>query len=190
MATSLRVGLGSVRASIGLVSQEAILFDDTVRANIAYGRPGADTAEIEAAARAAAADPFIRAIERGYDAVVGESGTRLSGGQRQRIAIARAMLKDAPILLLDEATSALDLESERQVREALAALMEGRTTLIVAHRLSTVIDADVIHVIDKGRIVESGSHAELMARSGVYARLYRSQSTAPDEAPAALRARA
>ena len=184
------VGLGSVRASIGLVSQEAILFDDTVRANIAYGRPGADTAEIKAAARAAAADPFIRAIERGYDAVVGESGTRLSGGQRQRIAIARAMLKDAPILLLDEATSALDLESERQVRDALAALMEGRTTLIVAHRLSTVIDADVIHVIDKGRIVESGSHAELMARSGVYARLYRSQSTAPDEAPAALRVRA
>ena len=183
-------GLASVRASIGLVSQEAILFDDTVRANIAYGRPGADTAEIEAAGRAAAADSFIRAIERGYDAVVGESGTRLSGGQRQRIAIARAMLKDAPILLLDEATSALDLESERQVQDALATLMEGRTTLIVAHRLSTVIDADVIHVIDRGRIVESGSHAELMARSGVYARLYRSQSTVPDEAPAALRAQA
>ncbi len=183
------VSLRSVRASIGLVSQEATLFDDTVRANIAYGRPGAGSADIEAAARAAAADMFIRAIEGGYDGSVGESGTRLSGGQRQRIAIARAMLKDAPILLLDEATSALDLESERQVQDALMTLMEGRTTLIVAHRLSTVIDADIIHVIDQGRIVESGSHAELMARTGVYARLYRSQSKASDEAPA-LQARA
>ncbi len=183
------VGLGSVRASVGLVSQETTLFDGTVHANIAYGRPGAVPVDIEAAARAAAADSFIRAIEGGYDGVVGESGTRLSGGQRQRIAIARAMLKDAPILLLDEATSALDLESERQVQDALATLMEGRTTLIVAHRLSTVIDADVIHVIDRGRIVESGTHAELMVRAGVYARLYRSQSAASDEAPV-LRARA
>lgn len=175
------VSLASLRTSIGLVSQEATLFDDTVRANIAYGKPNATDEDVETAARAAAADTFIRAIEGGYDGVVGESGTRLSGGQRQRIAIARAMLKDAPILLLDEATSALDSESERQVQEALATLMEGRTTLIVAHRLSTIIDADVIHVIDQGRIVESGSHAELMARGGVYARLYRSQSATPDE---------
>ena len=181
--------LASVRATIGLVSQEAILFDDTVRANIAYGKPNATDEDIARAARAAAADTFIRAIARGYDGVVGESGTRLSGGQRQRIAIARAMLKDAPILLLDEATSALDSESERQVQDALAALMEGRTTLIVAHRLSTVIDADVIHVIDHGRIVESGSHAELIARGGVYARLYQTQATTSDS-PLALQAQA
>ena len=181
--------LASVRRNIGLVSQEATLFDDTVRANIAYGRPNATDEEVERAARAAAADTFIRAIDGGYGGVVGESGTRLSGGQRQRIAIARAMLKDAPILLLDEATSALDSESERQVQDALAALMEGRTTLIVAHRLSTVIDADIIHVIDQGRIVESGSHAELIARAGVYARLYQTQATTSD-APLALQAQA
>ncbi len=178
------ISLASVRANIGLVSQEATLFDDTVRSNIGYGKPNATDEEIMGAARAAAADTFIKAIEGGYDGVVGESGTRLSGGQRQRIAIARAMLKDAPILLLDEATSALDAESERQVQEALAALMEGRTTLIVAHRLSTVIDADIIHVIDAGRIVETGSHAELMARAGVYARLYRSQTNGSEESPA------
>ena len=176
-------GLASIRVSIGLVSQETTLFDDTILANIAYGKPGATIADIEAAARGAAAESFIHSIEGHYDAVVGESGTRLSGGERQRIAIARAMLKDAPILLLDEATSALDSEAERQVQEALATLMEGRTTLIVAHRLSTVIDADIIHVIDEGRIEESGSHAELMARGGVYARLYRLQTTTPDESP-------
>ena len=181
--------LASVRANIGLVSQEATLFDDSIHANIAYGKPGATDDDIERAARAAAADRFIRAIDGGYDGVVGESGTRLSGGQRQRIAIARAMLKDAPVLLLDEATSALDSESERQVQDALATLMEGRTTLIVAHRLSTVIDADVIHVIDQGRIVESGSHAELIARAGVYARLYQTQASTSD-APLALQAQA
>ena len=181
--------LASLRANIGLVSQEATLFDDSVRANIAYGKPNATDDEIEGAARSAAADTFIRAIDGGYDGVVGESGTRLSGGQRQRIVIARAMLKDAPILLLDEATSALDSESERQVQDALAALMEGRTTLIVAHRLSTVIDADIIHVIDQGRIVESGSHVELIARAGVYARLYQTQAT-PSDAPLALQAQA
>ena len=181
--------LSSVRANIGLVSQEATLFDDSVRANIAYGKPGAADDDIERAARAAAADTFIRAIDGGYDGLVGESGARLSGGQRQRIAVARAMLKDAPVLLLDEATSALDSESERQVQDALATLMEGRTTLIVAHRLSTVIDADIIHVIDQGRIVESGSHAELIARAGVYARLYQTQVTTPD-APLALQAQA
>ena len=180
------VTLESVRRNIGLVSQEATLFDDTVRANIVYGKPSATDADILGAARAAAADTFIQAIKGGYEGVVGESGTRLSGGQRQRIAIARAMLKDAPILLLDEATSALDAESEHQVQEALSILMKGRTTLIVAHRLSTVIDADIIHVIDGGRIVETGSHAELMARTGIYAKLYRSQTNGSQYSPAPM----
>jgi subfamily B ATP-binding cassette protein MsbA len=154
------------------VSQEVSLFDDTVRANIAYGRFGASDEEIEAAARAAAADPFIRALPQGYDTPVGEHGVKLSGGQRQRIAIARAMLKNAPILLLDEATSALDTESERQVQGALKRLMQGRTTVVIAHRLSTVVDADLIYVVDGGRVVEEGSHAELLRRGGAYARLY------------------
>jgi subfamily B ATP-binding cassette protein MsbA len=182
------VTLASLRAGIGLVTQETTLFDNSVRANIAYGRPGASDDEIVAAAHAAAADAFIRALPQGYDTVVGEAGLRLSGGQRQRIAIARAMLKDAPILLLDEATSALDTESERKVQAALSELMRGRTTLIVAHRLSTVIDADVIHVIESGRIVESGTHAELLARGGTYARLYRDQTG--DESRVARRAQA
>jgi subfamily B ATP-binding cassette protein MsbA len=166
------VTLASLRAAIALVSQEVSLFDDTVRANIAYGRWGADEAEIVAAAKAAAADEFIRALPQGYETPVGEHGVKLSGGQRQRIAIARAMLKNAPILLLDEATSALDTESERQVQTALKALMRGRTTVVIAHRLSTVIDADLIHVIDAGRAVESGTHAELIRRDGIYARLH------------------
>jgi subfamily B ATP-binding cassette protein MsbA len=164
--------LASLRGAIALVSQEVGLFDDTARANIAYGRFGASEEEIVAAARAAAADGFIRGLPQGYDTMVGEHGVKLSGGQRQRIAIARAMLKNAPILLLDEATSALDTESERQVQAALAELMRGRTTLVIAHRLSTVVGADLIHVIDRGRVVESGTHPELLARGGVYARLY------------------
>ncbi|MBV8934220.1 MAG: ATP-binding cassette domain-containing protein [Alphaproteobacteria bacterium] len=170
-----RVTIASLRGAIALVAQEISLFDDTVRANIAYGRFGASAAEIEAAAQAADADAFILQLPQGYDTMVGEHGVRLSGGQRQRIAIARAMLKDAPILLLDEATSALDSESERHVQRALNALIRGRTTLVIAHRLSTVQGADLICVVDRGRIVETGRHAELLARAGLYARLYAMQ---------------
>jgi subfamily B ATP-binding cassette protein MsbA len=169
------VTLASLRGAIGLVSQEVSLFDDTVRANIAYGRFGAAQADIEAAAAAAGADRFIEELPQGYDTLVGEHGIRLSGGQRQRLAIARAMLKDAPILLLDEATSALDSESERQVQAALRALMHGRTTVVIAHRLSTIIGADLICVMDRGHIVETGRHAQLLARNGLYARLYETQ---------------
>lgn len=169
------VTLASLRRSVALVSQELTLFDDTIRANIAYGRPEASQAEIEIAARHAAAHDFIMALPQGYDTPVGENGVKLSGGQRQRVAIARAMLRDAPILLLDEATSALDSESERLIQAALSELMRGRTTLVIAHRLSTVIDADVIFVLDHGRLVEQGSHAELLARNGAYARLYATQ---------------
>ena len=178
------VTLESLRAQIALVSQEAVLFDDTVRANIAYGRLEASTAEIEAAARAADAHDFIGQLPQGYDTVIGEHGVRLSGGQRQRVLIARAMLKDAPILLLDEATSALDSESERQVQAALKTLMKGRTTLVIAHRLSTVQDADVIFVLDHGRVIESGNHADLLARGGAYARFHALQFDAVPEAQA------
>jgi len=166
------VTLASVRGSIALVSQEVGLFDDTVRANILYGQPGATESEVLEAAKDAAADGFIRELPEGYDTVIGEQGVRLSGGQRQRLEIARAMLRNAPILLLDEATSALDTESERQVQTALERLKQGRTTLVIAHRLSTVQDADIIYVIDGGRVIEEGTHAELLARNGSYARLY------------------
>ncbi|MBN34390.1 MAG: ABC transporter permease [Rhodospirillaceae bacterium] len=165
------VTLESLRANIAIVSQEVALFNDTIGANIAYGRMDASQAEIEDAARDAAAHDFIMDMPQGYDTVVGESGIKVSGGQRQRISIARAILRDAPILLLDEATSALDSESERQVQAALSRLAEGRTTLVVAHRLSTIADADVIHVMNDGEVVESGSHAELSARGGLYAHL-------------------
>ena len=161
----------SLRRRIALVTQEPFLFDDTLRANIAYARPEASEEEIEAAARAAAAHDFILALPEGYDTQAGEAGLRLSGGQRQRIAIARAFLKDAPILLLDEATSALDAESEAQVQAALSRLMEGRTTLLIAHRLSTVRNADRIYVLDQGRIVDAGTHDDLVAAGGLYARL-------------------
>ncbi|HXC55296.1 MAG TPA: ABC transporter ATP-binding protein [Rhizomicrobium sp.] len=167
-----RVTLDSLRRNIALVTQEAVLFDESVADNIALGRLGASRTEIETAAKNAAADEFIRQMPQGYDTRVGEGGLKLSGGQRQRIAIARAMLRDAPILLLDEATSALDAESERQVQEALARLMKNRTTVVIAHRLSTVLDADRIYVLDKSRVVESGTHGELIARGGLYARLY------------------
>ncbi len=162
----------SLRRAIGLVSQEIILFDDTARANIAYGKLGASEDEIIAAAKAAGAHDFIMELPQGYDTQVGQRGVRLSGGQRQRLAIARAMLRNAPILLLDEATSALDTESERHVQAALARLTQNRTTLVIAHRLSTVISADVIHVIDRGRLAESGTHTELLAKNGIYAKLY------------------
>jgi ATP-binding cassette, subfamily B, bacterial MsbA len=151
-----------------------------VRANIAFGRPGASEADIVAAATAAAAHDFVSALPEGYDTVVGPSGGRLSGGERQRVALARAFLKDAPILLLDEATSALDAESERLVQDALARLMKGRTTLVIAHRLSTVRDADQIVVMEAGRIVETGRHDDLVARAGAYARLHRLQLLGQD----------
>ncbi len=170
-----QVTLTSLRDQIALVTQEPFLFDDTIRANIAYARPEASDSEIEQAARAAAAHDFIGQLAKGYDTGVGEAGARLSGGQRQRIAIARAFLKDAPILLLDEATSALDTESEAQVQVALKRLMAGRTTILIAHRLSTVRGADRIYVIDKGRVVETGDHAGLIRKRGLYARLAKSQ---------------
>ena len=169
------VSLASLRGQIALVTQEPFLFDDTIRGNIAYANPNASTAEIEQAARAAAAHEFILALPQGYDTPVGELGSRLSGGQRQRIAIARAFLKDAPLLLLDEATSALDTESEAKVQEALERLMAGRTAILIAHRLSTVRGADRIYVIDRGEVVETGHHESLMSRGGLYARLARSQ---------------
>jgi len=169
------VTLESVRDAVGLVSQDTMLFDDTIRANIAYGRLDATEDEIIAAAKAAAADGFVRRLPRGYDTVVGERGVILSGGQRQRLSIARAMLKNAPILLLDEATSALDTESERKVQAALKRLMEGRTTIVIAHRLSTVVEADIIYVFDRGQVVETGSHAELSTGDGLYARLNQMQ---------------
>ncbi len=169
------VTLASLRDKIGLVDQQTFLFNDTVRANIAFGRPDATFAEIEAAATAAHADGFIRALPLGYDTVIGEQGVRLSGGQRQRISIARAILKNPPILLLDEATSALDSASEKEVQAALNELVRDRTTFVIAHRLSTIEHADRILVLAGGRIVEDGTHDELIARDGAYTRFYREQ---------------
>ncbi len=182
-----RVTIGSLRDAMALVTQEPFLFDETIADNIGCGRPGASRAEIEDAARAAAAHEFILALPQGYETKVGEAGVRLSGGQRQRIAIARAVLKNAPIMLLDEATSSLDTESERAVQTALTRLMKDRTTLVIAHRLSTISDADKIVVLEHGRVVEQGSHGELVARGGLYARLYRTQfAESGRAAPAAV----
>lgn len=185
-ATDLRdVSFASLRDSIALVSQEVVLFDDSIGNNIRCGRLGASDDDVRQAAIAAAAVEFIDRLPEGMRSQVGEHGQRLSGGQRQRIAIARALLKDAPILLLDEATSALDTESERQIQIALGHLMQGRTTIVIAHRLSTVQNADLIHVFSQGRVVESGNHSQLYEKGGLYARLYDLQFSSTAETPSA-----
>lgn len=170
------VTLQSLRSLTALVSQEVVLFDDTVRANLAYGRLDASNDEIIAAAKQASAHEFITGLPQGYDTIIGPGGVKLSGGQRQRLSIARAILKDAPILLLDEATSALDNESERAVQRALSLLMKGRTTLVIAHRLSTIRHAGTILVLEHGRLVEQGTHDELLGKEGIYHRLHNLQS--------------
>jgi ATP-binding cassette subfamily B protein len=167
--------LEQLREMIAYVPQDSFLFQGTIAENIGYGRPGASQTEIVNAARIANADEFIRELPQGYHTEVGETGNKLSGGERQRIAIARAVLKDAPILLMDEATSALDLHSERLIREALDNLRKDRTFLIVAHRLATIENADIIYVVAEGRVVESGKHHELMMLKGLYSFLYETQ---------------
>jgi subfamily B ATP-binding cassette protein MsbA len=167
---------------MGVVSQDTVLLNDTVHANIAYGSPGVTREQVEASAQAANAAGFIHAMPERYDTILGERGTRLSGGQRQRIAIARALLRDPPILILDEATSALDTESERLVQQAIERLMRDRTVLVIAHRLTTVRDADEIVVLDAGRMVQRGTHEELLRAGGLYRRLYELQFR--DEEPA------
>jgi len=175
------VTLASLRGQIALVTQETVLFNDTVRHNIAYGKPEATDAEIQEAATIALAHDFIREMPEGYDTIVGERGIFLSGGQRQRLAIARAILVNAPVLVLDEATSALDAESERLVQRAIANLVRNRTTIVIAHRLSTVRRADVIVVMEGGRIIETGTHTELLARGGQYRKLYELQFADEEE---------
>jgi ABC-type multidrug transport system fused ATPase/permease subunit len=177
------LALADLRGAIGIVPQDPALFSGTIRENIAYARPGASDAEVEAAARGAHAHEFIERLPDGYDTVVGERGIKLSGGQRQRVAIARAILKNPAVLILDEATSNLDTESERLIEDALGKLLVGRTTLIIAHRLSTVRRADRLVVLDHGRIVEEGSHAELLELGGLYSRLYQRQFRDTDLRP-------
>jgi len=172
--------IASLREHIAIVPQDTILFSGTIADNISYGRPGAKMSEIVEAARAANADEFIRQFADGYNTVLGEGGVGLSGGQKQRIAIARALLKNPRILILDEATSSLDTTSERLVQEALERLMKGRSTLIIAHRLSTVTGADRILVLDRGRIIESGTFEDLVAGGGTFAQLYRTQFRAEE----------
>jgi len=175
------VTLSSLRTQIGVVTQQTILFNDTVRHNVAYGRLEASEADILAALKAAHAHDFVSALPEGLDTLIGEQGVRLSGGERQRLAIARALLKDPPILILDEATSSLDSESEREVQQALDSLIAGRTTLVIAHRLSTVRNAQRIMVMEDGRIVETGTHASLLAAGGLYRRLYEMQFAQEEE---------
>ena len=165
------LSLESLISLMGIVTQETFLFNDTVYGNIAFGQEGVSRETVEAAARVANADGFIRALPQGYDTNIGDRGAKLSGGQRQRIAIARAVLKNPPILILDEATSALDTESERLVQDALSRLMESRTSLVIAHRLSTIRHADEIYVVQDGRIVEHGNHEDLVAKNGLYSHL-------------------
>ncbi|MBE0594905.1 MAG: ABC transporter ATP-binding protein [Gemmatimonadales bacterium] len=175
--------ISSVRLASALVTQEPVLFDDTIRANIMYGSEGASEDQVVAASKAAYAHDFIMNFPKGYETPVGEAGGLLSGGQRQRIAFARAMLRDAPILLLDEPTSSLDSEAEAQIQKALDELLKGRTVIMIAHRLSTVKKADVIHVMEAGRVIEGGSHDELVALNGAYARLHRTQFGGGDHTP-------
>jgi subfamily B ATP-binding cassette protein MsbA len=178
------ISLASLRGLTGIVSQDTVLFNDTVRSNIAYGTVDRfSDAQVEAAARAANAHTFITELPEGYDTVLGERGTRLSGGQRQRLAIARALLTDPPILILDEATSSLDTESERLVQEAIDRLLAGRTVFVIAHRLSTVVHADQILVLERGEIVERGTHAQLLALRGTYHRLHAAQLRRDEEHP-------
>jgi ATP-binding cassette subfamily B protein len=168
----------SVRQAIGVVPQDTVLFNDTIRYNLQYGRPDATEADIEAAAQLAQIDTFIKTLPDGYDTMVGERGLKLSGGEKQRVAIARTILKSPPILMLDEATSALDSHTEKEIQDALDKVARNRTTLVIAHRLSTIVHADNIIVLDKGRLVEQGTHAELMTRNGLYASLWNRQRQA------------
>ncbi|MFN2431953.1 MAG: ATP-binding cassette domain-containing protein, partial [Gemmatimonadota bacterium] len=168
----------SLRAAIGIVPQDTVLFNDTIYRNIAYGRPDATPAEVERAARLARLHEFVASLPEGYDTKVGERGLKLSGGEKQRVAIARTILKNPPILVLDEATSALDTRTEKEIQESLDEVAYGRTTLVIAHRLSTVVDADEILVLDEGRIVERGIHADLLASAGLYADMWRRQQEA------------
>ena len=181
----------SLRAAIGVVPQDTVLFNDTIRYNIAYGRPGATEAEIEQAARVAQVHEFVLRLPDGYDTRVGERGLKLSGGEKQRVAIARTVLKDPRVLILDEATSALDTRTEHEIEAALRLVSRDRTTLVIAHRLSTVVDADEILVIADGRVAERGTHAALLAREGLYARMWalQAEQADPDDAmmvPAAV----
>jgi ATP-binding cassette subfamily B protein len=177
------VSQASLRAAIGIVPQDMVLFNDTVGYNIGYGREGATQAEIEATAKAASIHDFILGLPKGYDTRVGERGLKLSGGEKQRVAIARTLLKDPPVLVLDEATSALDSRTETEIQDVLRNISRRRTTLVVAHRLSTVVDADEIIVMEKGRIVERGRHADLVRADGLYAVMWTRQATERDDRP-------